>query len=285
MAARLIASIAASVTQKRWARGEPKRNSILAPPDAKPRHSGPRSSQPTTVPASSVWAAHMLPTGPSRNNPLSAAVRMIGAGKDRTERRYCQVFDPGCGIRRPCHLSTGGVSDRLGDEDRCKTGSDGSKPTRDATRSMHAGKSRPSRCATSENTSPLASPKGSNQPRSPWVTMIISAARRNLTARRVLSFSSTAKPLWQRTAAQPTSSLSFSMSGLFIFFPIDFDRPRLILLVRDFAGSFRPARRARTARARLAIDESCNPTTTSRGEASLAAARSQAAAGTARPAQ
>ena len=49
-----MASIAASVTQKREASGVPSRNSIFAPPVEKPRQSGPRSSQPVTLPASST---------------------------------------------------------------------------------------------------------------------------------------------------------------------------------------------------------------------------------------
>jgi hypothetical protein len=48
-AARLMASIAASVTQRRSASARPSRNSTLAPPVAKPRQSGPRSSHPVTV--------------------------------------------------------------------------------------------------------------------------------------------------------------------------------------------------------------------------------------------
>ncbi len=66
IAARLMASIAASVTQMRVAViVVPNRNNILPPPAAKPRHCGPRSSQPVTIPAASLWAAHMLPSGPS----------------------------------------------------------------------------------------------------------------------------------------------------------------------------------------------------------------------------
>lgn len=61
IAARLMASIAASVTHRRKASGAPRRNSTLAPPDAKPRQSGPRSSQPVMAPSWSVCAAHMLP--------------------------------------------------------------------------------------------------------------------------------------------------------------------------------------------------------------------------------
>src|SRR5207244_4043712 len=78
-----MASTAASVTQTRAQSEAPTRNSFLAPPVAKPRQLGPRSSQPVTVSPESVCAAHMLPCGPSRSRPWATIAAMMRSGMCR----------------------------------------------------------------------------------------------------------------------------------------------------------------------------------------------------------
>jgi hypothetical protein len=62
-------SLVASAMQILGANADPKRNSSFKPPEGKPRQSGPRSSQPMTIPVSLPCFAYTLPNGPSRGMP------------------------------------------------------------------------------------------------------------------------------------------------------------------------------------------------------------------------
>jgi hypothetical protein len=117
--------------------------------------------------------------------------------------------------------------------------------------------------------------------------MMISLPRRNLTARRVLSFTSMANPALLENAPQPTVFLQLFDFALFICSPARAIGPSLDFLVRKvIAAQFRAGAKSKDARARLATANLRVGRLASRGEASLAGAGSQAAsAGTAKPAQ
>ena len=206
-----MASIAASVTQIAAQSEGPSRKSSLAPPVAKPRHSGHALPSRDGRRRNLRCAAHMLPCGPSRSRSCGTAVATIASG-------MCALFGQITPGRRAGPRSRATSPNGPRRSDRRRPGS--AVPTRRARERSR----RERRHGRTLRGSPGAQMLGEvehvafrgGQRIEPAAAVMDDdddlASRRYLIARRVLSFTSTFQPSSSSRAAQPTFSLNSSIS-------------------------------------------------------------------------